>query len=138
MGSRRFGVDSRSICLSDRRSEIQGTDQVLKRTNIDLVETGQKDSALRIFTDSNRASIIERRRLWKEQVAKLFIVNLIISVSTHDARLIERPHPYLDVCCFHLPVLLQGTFAETLWRGHGVSRRSAKARRLRSTVLRTL
>jgi hypothetical protein len=45
------------------------------------VETSQEDSAFCIFTNSNRASIAEGRRLWKQQVTELFIVNLMLLVS---------------------------------------------------------
>ena len=78
--SRRLGVDGGGIGLTNRGPEVQGTDQVVKGVDVDLVETGENNATFGILANGDRGTFVRRGRIGDEQISQLFVVNLVQSV----------------------------------------------------------
>lgn len=76
MRSRRLGVDGGRIGLTDRRTEVQGTDKILEGVDVDLMETGENNATLGILTNGNGRSFMNRGGIGEQEVAQLFVIDL--------------------------------------------------------------
>ena len=75
MGSRGFGVDGGSICLSDFRSMIQCLQQLIHCLDFHLPQSSHNDLAL-VLSNHQRIAFVRRSRLRDQEISQSFVVNL--------------------------------------------------------------